>query len=48
MEATGALSWDRKFKQGVQRIMGEISALRGVEWWDFYDGQSPVTSEDFE
>ena len=26
---------DGEFKQGVQRIMGEISALRGVEWWDF-------------
>ena len=26
---------DAEFKQGVQRIMGEISTLRGVEWWDF-------------
>ena len=26
---------DGEFKQGVQRIMGEIFALRGVEWWDF-------------
>ena len=26
---------DVEFKQGVQRIMGEISTVRGVEWWDF-------------